>query len=241
MTKNGRKLTVESRIELVETDGRRLVFESARDITERKHWEQRQQLLLGELTHRVRNTLTVVQAIAHQTLKTSESNKEFVELFDGRLVALGNAHGLLVESQWRGASLAALARRTLEPYILKQPDKLRLAGPAVILPADIATPFALVLHELATNAARYGSLSDENGTINLRWTLNALNGPPLLTVVWEELGGPTVQTPKQQGFGSSLIASGIPGAKVEHKFQPRGLVCKIELSMPKVVEDEARE
>ncbi len=134
-------------------------MESTRDITERKLWEQRQQLLLGELAHRVKNTLSVVQSIAHQTLRSSASADDFIERFGGRLLALGTAHSLLVQSDWHGADLGALARIQLEPYISDNPDRLRIEGEPVLLPADLATPFSLVLHELATNTSKYGWLA----------------------------------------------------------------------------------
>ena len=152
-TKDGRQLTVDSRIELVATGGRRLVLESTRDVTERKSWESRQKLLLSELTHRVKNTLAVVQSLAHQTLRGTQSSEDFVERFDGRLSALARAHDLLVKSRWKGAKLGALARNQLEPYIPEDASRLRIAGDAVMLPAELATPFGLVLHELATNTS----------------------------------------------------------------------------------------
>jgi two-component system CheB/CheR fusion protein len=236
-TKDGRNLTVESRIELVQLEGRRMVFESTRDISERKQWDARQKLLLSELTHRVKNTLAVVQAIARQTLRSSESNDDFIEHFDGRLAALSRAHGLLVESDWRGANLAALARQELEPYTSEWPERLQLKGPAIILPADLATPMGLVLHELATNSTKYGSLSRRSGTVNLSWTLNSGNDPQVLSVLWEERGGPEVESPKRAGFGSLLIESSIPGAKVEREFRSKGLMCKIDLPMPRPVDN----
>jgi two-component system CheB/CheR fusion protein len=240
-TKDGHDLTVESRIELVQLDGgRRMVFESTRDITERKQWDTRQKLLLGELTHRVKNTLAVVQAIARQTLRSSESNDDFIEHFDGRLAALSRAHGLLVESDWRGANLAALARQELEPYTSERPERLQLKGPAIILPADLATPVGLVLHELATNSTKYGSLSRRNGTVNLSWNLNSGNDPQVLSVLWEERGGPAVESPKRAGFGSLLIESSIPGAKVDREFRSKGLVCKIDLPLPRPIDGKSQ-
>jgi two-component system CheB/CheR fusion protein len=239
-TKSGRELTVESRIDLVQLEGHRMVFESTRDITDRKQWETRQRLLLSELTHRVKNTLAVVQAIARQTLRSSPLPEDFMEHFDGRLAALSRAHSLLVESDWRGASLAALARQELEPYIAERPDRLRMDGPPVILPADLATPFGLVLHELATNSTKYGSLSRRGGTVNLGWTLNGGNEPPMLSVLWEERGGPTVETPKRAGFGSLLIESSIPGAKVQREFRPAGLVCKMDLLLSRTTSNNGK-
>lgn len=236
-TKDGRQLTVEGRIQLVPVEGRRLVFESTRDITERKQWEARQRLLLSELAHRMKNTLSVIQAIARQTLRTSKSNEDFIQHFDGRLAALSRAHSLLVESNWRGADLAALARQELEPYTGERRDRLRLDGPPVILPADLATPVGLVLHELATNSTKYGSLSKQGGTISLSWSLDHRTDPEILSVLWAEGGGPTVESPRRSGFGSLLIENCIPGAIVNREFRAEGLVCKIDLPLPRVAHD----
>jgi two-component system CheB/CheR fusion protein len=155
-TSDGRKLTVESRIHLEVVDERRLVLESTRDITDRKRLERRQQLLLRELGHRVKNTLAVVQSIARQTLRKTTSPADFMARLEGRLSALAKAHDLLLRSDWRGANLDALARIQLDIYTPDDPERLRIEGPPVALSADVAMPLALVLHELATNAAKYG-------------------------------------------------------------------------------------
>jgi two-component system, chemotaxis family, CheB/CheR fusion protein len=238
-TKDGRELIIETRIDLETIGGKRLALESTRDVTERRQWEQRQQLLLGELAHRVRNTLAVVQAIAHQSLRTSASSKDFVERFDGRLSALASAHGLLVSSNWLGADLATLAETQLEPYRSDNPARVRIGGEPVMLPADLATPFGLILHELATNAAKHGALSRPGGTVNLTWRLNSGNDPRLLKVVWKEQGGPPVQQAQTSGFGSALIENGIPSATVKREFNPAGLVCTIELPITRSGENGA--
>jgi two-component system CheB/CheR fusion protein len=201
------------------------------DITDRKAWETRQDMLLGELTHRVKNTLTVVQSIGHQTLRHATSPDEFVTQFDGRLSALAKAHGLLVQSDWRGADLSALIREQLEAYIAQNPSRLSVEGEKIMLPADLATPFGLVLHELATNAAKHGSLSVPNGRISLSWTSDRRNDQRLLKFTWRELNGPKVSPPDRSGFGSSLIDKGIPEAVVTREFLPTGLVCTIEIAM----------
>jgi two-component system CheB/CheR fusion protein len=229
--KDGRVLTVESRLQLESFDGRRLVLESTRDVTERKALEDRQRLLLSELTHRVKNTLSVVQAIAHQTLRGSQSNQDFIKSFDARLAALGKAHNLLTRSNWRGADFGALARQQLEPHTPSNPDRLRIEGEPVFLPPDLATPFGLVLHELATNAAKYGSLSRQNGTVHLSWTLGRSNGQRALTVSWRERGGPPAQRPAQGGFGTTLIESGIPNATVTSDYGANGFACTIEVPL----------
>lgn len=230
-TKDGRELTVATRIVLDTVGGRRLALESTRDVTERLEWQRRQQLLLGELAHRVRNTLAVVQAIAHQSLRTTRSSAEFVERFDGRLSALASAHTLLVNSDWTGADLASLARSQLEVYTADNPARARLEGDPVMLPAELATPVGLVLHELATNAAKHGSLSRREGTVNLTWTVDARNQPRTLKLVWQEQNGPRVEDPKANGFGSTLIDNVIPGATVVREFNPAGLICTIELPL----------
>ncbi|MBV9702620.1 MAG: PAS domain-containing protein [Methylobacteriaceae bacterium] len=236
-TKDGRELIVESRIVLETMEGRRLALESTRNITERKLWEQRQQLLLGELTHRVKNTLAVVQGVAHQTMRSTSSSKDFVERFDGRLAALARAHNLLVESEWKGADLGALARNQLEPYAGENSDRLQIGGEPVSLPADLATPFGLILHELATNAAKHGSLSRPNGSVRISWTLESRNNRGVLTIIWKEMGGPSAKKPKTAGFGTALIDNGIPNARVSREFGPDGLVCTIELPLPEAVEN----
>jgi two-component system, chemotaxis family, CheB/CheR fusion protein len=239
-TRSGRAIIVESRIVLETIEGKRLALECTRDITERTAWETRQQMLLGELTHRVKNTLTVVQSIAHQTLRSARSGDEFVEQFDGRLSALASAHGLLVESNWRGADLSALIRHQLQPYIGDE-KRLAINGEPLSLPADLATPFGLVFHELATNAAKHGSLSSPNGKIRIHWTLDSGNKPPTLTVVWRELDGPRPSAPERTGFGTALIKGGIPNATVTREFLPEGLFCTITVRIPMEVESRGVE
>jgi two-component system CheB/CheR fusion protein len=230
-TKDGRELTIESRIILETVDGQQLALESTRDITERKAWEAQQRLLLRELTHRVKNTLTVVQSIAHQTRRFSKSYEEFTDRLDGRLAALAAAHVILVDSEWRGADLATLAQRQFAPHIGSNPDRVRISGEPVFVPADLATPFALVFHELATNAAKYGAFSQRAGTVDLGWSVNNRNGQPILTVTWCERGGPETAEPKTKGFGSELIERAIPDANVRREFASEGVTCTIEVSL----------
>ena len=236
-TEDGRWLVVETRIVLDTMGGRRLALESTRDVTERRQWEERQRLLLGELTHRVRNTLAVVQAIAHQSLRTPGSTQDFVERFDGRLAALANAHTLLVNSEWRGADLATLARSQLEVYVTANAARVRISGEPVTLPADLATPFGLILHELATNAAKHGALTLPSGTVSLSWTVDRAGDRRVLKINWREQGGPPVQQGATGGFGSMLIESGLPNATVRREFDRAGLMCTIELPLPKPSHD----
>jgi len=238
-TKSGEELIVESRLQLENFNGRRLVLESTRDVTARRATEQRLRTLLGELTHRVRNTLAVIQAIARHTMRNSPTKEDFVERFEGRLSALAAAHTLLVGSDWKGADLAELARQQLAPYITDIRDRLRLQGEAILLPADLATPVGLVLHELATNAAKHGSLSVATGTVGVSWSTNGRNNGRRLKLVWEERGGPSGAPPKTDGFGNALIDSVIPGAQVAREMRPGGLVCTIDLALPEAADNGA--
>ena len=228
-TKSGNVLTVESQIELLPLGDRRLVLESTRDVTDRRRWEKRRQLLVNELSHRVKNTLAVVQSIARQTLRATASADEFVELFEGRVSALAGAHQLLLNSEWSGAELGALAANQLDAYGGGK-KRLQIAGEPIELPPSLATPFGLVLHELATNAAKYGALSNEKGHVKLSWQSG--KNERELTVVWEESGGPPVKAPEKQGFGGALIEKSLPGATVRREFRRTGLVCTIQIALP---------
>jgi two-component system CheB/CheR fusion protein len=209
------------------------------DISERHQVEQalrdgeaRQRLLLSELTHRIRNILTVIQAIARHTLRGDPSNKELLDRFEGRLAALASAHTLLVESEWKGAGLAELARQQLAPHAPRQPDRLRINGEPVLLPAEIATPFGLVLHELAVNAAKHGAFSNRNGELTVSWTVSPSASPRVLHFAWKETGGPAVKQSPPVGFGSTLIESAIPGGEVKREFGKDGISCTIEVPLP---------
>lgn len=229
--KDGRQITVESIIQLEAMDGRRFVLESTRDISERKGWDERQDMLLRELKHRVKNILTVVGAVANQASREAQSTKEFLDTFRGGLSALSSAHDLLVQSDWEGADLEVLARRQLEPYMSKVKDRLTVRGEAVLLPPAMATPFSLVLHELTVNAAKYGALSVANGRIEVSWTVTPRDGANHLSLVWRESGGPTLGDVEKMGAGSALLNQAIPGATVKRTFEKTGLVCTVDVNL----------
>jgi two-component system, chemotaxis family, CheB/CheR fusion protein len=233
--KDGREITVESRLHLEAVDGRRLVLESARDITDRKAWEAKQRLLLGELSHRVRNTLTIILAIADQTMQSTPSLEEFVKKFRGRIEALASTHNMLLQSEWQGADLASLAQHQLEPFV---PDgrrsRVAINGDPITLPPDLATPIGLVLHELAVNASKFGALSTPKGSVQVTWGTTGNSGSRTLKLTWRESDGPSVKKAKTSGFGSILIERGIPGATVHREFAPTGVICTIEVPLAAV-------
>jgi two-component system CheB/CheR fusion protein len=231
ITRDGRRVTVEAELEMGELDGRRLVLESARDITDRKTWERTQEMMLAELSHRVRNTLAVVQSIASQTIRSSDSAEQFVERFEGRLQALARSHRLLVDP-WEGADIEALAREQLEAHLSGDTSRLRIAGAPLRMSPDAAVPLGLVLHELATNAAKYGAWSQQGGFVELTWSAGERRGKPVVTLFWREAGGPAVTAPARVGFGSRLIESAIPNSRVSREFSPKGVECRIEAPLP---------
>jgi len=182
------------------------------DITERKQVDEQQRFFLDELNHRVKNTLATVQSIAAQTLRSSKSAAQFKEAFEGRLLALSMTHNLLTLTSWRDADLHDIAEQELAPYKREADERVVIEGPRVNLPPRYAINLGLVLHELVTNAAKYGALSVPTGRLDLSWTITRSGDQTAhLRILWRESGGPPVEPPKRQGFGSRLIRRSIEG------------------------------
>ncbi len=199
------------------------------DVTDRRATEEHRKLLVNELNHRVKNTLSVVQALAQQTFRTDRGEDPRVAVFDGRLSALAHAHSLLSSENWETADLADVARRSL---LTRGPQKARinLQGPAVTLRPKQAVTMAMALHELYTNAVKYGALANDLGRVELLWSVKG-NGGRFLDLVWTESGGPPVRQPSRRGFGSKMITQALKselGAVVDMDFRADGLVCHIE-------------
>lgn len=190
------------------------------DVTARQRAEETQRLLIGELNHRVKNTLATVQAIAAQGFRHARSRDEFRDAFTGRIQALARAHSLLSATTWERASLRSLIADQVAIGAISI-DRLQLDGPDVDLPPELALRFALVLHELTTNAHKYGALSNETGTVSLSWTL----ADGRLDFCWSEHGGPRVEEPERKGFGTTLVTSSLAGdgAEIEIDYAPEGM------------------
>jgi two-component sensor histidine kinase len=200
---------------------------------EREQSEQQRQLLLNELNHRVKNTLATVQSIVLQTLRGSASVAQANEAISSRLVALAQAHDVLTRESWEGAELHDLVADVTRPH--GGTDRFTVRGPQVWLPPALALSLALALHELATNASKYGSLSSESGTVALDWEIASPEGKPWLLLRWTERDGPPVTPPTRQGFGTRLIQRSLAesiGGKVAVDYKPEGLVCRIEAPLP---------
>jgi PAS domain S-box-containing protein len=197
------------------------------DITERKQAEEQKTLLLRELAHRVNNTFAVILAITQQSLRAATSPKVFAQSFTGRLQALAQAHSLLLAKDWWGADLGDLAKGQLAFFALEDGKRLKIEGPEVTLAPTQAISLGVVLHELGTNAAKYGALSVEGGRIELSWTLQG----DRIALTWAERNGPEVTPPTRKGLGSKLIQRGLPNALIDWRFPPDGVVCLIELPL----------
>ena len=182
-------------------------------------------LLVDELNHRVKNTLAILQAIAAQTFRSASKLER--EKFEGRLGALAEAHNLLSQEKWQGSELQDVVGRVLQPYLLSNPERMRMSGPHVPLSPRVAVILSMIVHEIATNAAKYGALSNDTGTIALDWEIVSEGGQSKLRLIWREAGGPHVTAPVQRGFGSRLIersARDQLGGEATVDFLPRGVV-----------------
>ncbi|MCB5176328.1 MULTISPECIES: PAS domain-containing protein [Microvirga] len=175
------------------------------DITDRKHAEERQQLLIRELHHRVKNTLATVQAIVGSTARTASSIDDFYQGFVGRIVSLARTHNLLTEDLWQKASLEELVQTELGPYEDEARNRVVVEGPSVELPSEAAVPIGMAIHELTTNAAKHGALSTFGGQVEVKWEVVRGGDRPILRFSWTERGGPRVSMPTRQGFGSRLL------------------------------------
>ena len=203
-----------------------LWYGSTEDISKRHEAEERQRLLLHELNHRVKNTLATVQAIAFQTLKGEIPLSEARSRFEARIQALSRAHNLLTGQNWEGASLEQVVRDATD-YLAR--ERIRIEGEPVWLAPRAALAMALALHELGTNAVKYGALSTEAGSVAIAWRV--VEG--ILQMEWKERQGPRVVQPNQRGFGSRLIEKGLGsdlGGSARLLFEPDGLRCIIEAS-----------
>ena len=224
-------------------DHRRGFLKIFRDRTQERAHEEAQKLLIDELNHRVKNTLATVQSIAAQSLKTSETTAQARESFEARLFALAKAHDVLTRESWEGASLRDIVEEALAAHRDARAARFAITGPDVRLAPRAALAIAMALHELATNAAKYGALSNESGRVRLDWRVAAGESGPALHLTWAEEGGPPVAPPARKGFGTRLIERGLAAdldGDVCLDFRPAGVVCTIEAPLfPSGVEHQA--
>lgn len=205
----------------------------AHDITERRAAEETQRLLLSELSHRIGNTLAIVQSIANQTLRHSPSPAAFAAAFTGRLQALSRAHDALTAGKWRVAELSRLVREQLLVGGTGDAERVSISGPEVRLGAQTALALALMLHELGTNARKHGALAAPGGRASISWTVEQSPTQPELRLSWREEDGPKVRPPKRRGFGSALIEQSLRsiGGAAEVSFKAAGVHCDMRVPL----------
>ena len=197
------------------------------DINDARVAEERQRLLINELNHRVKNTLATIQSLARQTLREGVSMAEARDRLTERLLALSTAHNVLTRENWESADIAEIAAEAVRPYDEPGAARIELSGPGARLAPNVALAISMAVHELATNAQKYGALSTPGGRVSLRWVLNAERDA--LDLEWREADGPPVSPPASKGFGSRLLAglAGELGAPAAVDYATAGLVCRL--------------
>ena len=201
-----------------------------RDISERKRAEEERELLARELSHRVKNILAVVQSLAMQTNGRIASVEAFRDTFVGRLRAMAHAHSMLLDAQWRGADLKILVETAIAAYRVDHPDVVEVEGGSVPITPKQGLGLSLVLHELGTNAAKYGALSRHEGRLRVSWQVEESNPSRRVRLQWQERHGPQVEPPTKKGFGMQLIERACSyelEGEVELDYAPEGLTCKV--------------
>jgi PAS domain S-box-containing protein len=210
------------------------------DIEKQKAAEVQQKLLAGELEHRIKNTMAMVAAIASQTFRTAATKEEARTIFDARLFALNQAHSVLTSSSWTSASMASVVEGALAPHRSGE-RRIHVRGPEVQLTPKQALSLALSIHELATNATKYGALSAPAGTIDVTWDCCTSDQNRKLNFEWREHGGPLVMPPTRRGFGSRLIEATLSadfGGTTKIDYRADGLLCTFETMLPTITESE---
>ncbi len=202
------------------------------DITERRRNDEHQKLLINELNHRVKNTLTTVQSIARRSLRTAGSLQEAERSLADRLVAIARAYDVLTRENWQGSGVASMLESTTAGY--GQAGRIVIEGPTAWLSPSNSVTLSLIVHELAVNATKYGALSNDTGTVHIGWTLEDAGDGRMLTFTWRESGGPPVAKPSRNGFGSDLLKRLTDSGGAEHRmdFAVEGLVCVFSLKQP---------
>jgi PAS domain S-box-containing protein len=232
--KGGNEIWVDSRQEVIRAGGRNLVIETNRDITERRKADELRERLVAELDHRVKNNLAIVQAIAARMAYSQPSLPEFMARFSGRIQSLAISQSVLSDAHWSGAELSNLIRSQIS-LILPSSERLRLEGPPVMVPPELALQLTLILHELAANASLHGALAQPGGEVQVTWR----EGPAprsLVMIDWIEKGGPPVAGASGYGFGRRLIerTGRLPHLKAELQLRPEGAHCRIVLDYAKL-------
>jgi two-component sensor histidine kinase len=205
------------------------------DSAAQKRAEAKQSLLLAELSHRVKNTLSIVQSLAARTLTPGRSPEEAMIVLTNRLVALSHAHDLLIQTSWQGARLNDLFRMEINTFS----DRISADGPDIMLQPSAVQTFALLIHELATNSSKHGALSSKNGKVSVCWSINGTAAEPGFQLEWTESGGPEVKPPSHRGFGLTLMERVLKrefSKQPEFGFHPGGFQFRLQVPLDSVME-----
>lgn len=227
--KDGSEFPLEIGLNPVGQNGRTAVLATVIDISERKQAQDRQQFLVRELQHRSQNLLAIVQSIAARSLDEGQTVAAAKQAFSGRLQALARAHAMLAEAAWEGAPLAEIVTREFAGFA----ENLSLSGCDIVVNTPAAQNFALIVHELATNAVKYGALSSPRGRVRVEGKVERLDGERLFSFVWKESGGPPVSQPQRKGFGSVILLQAAQqySNHVALDYQPEGIRYELVLSL----------
>jgi PAS domain S-box-containing protein len=241
--RDGRVIWIAVRSSTVRDDGGHFLYgvRVVQDVTERKEAEERQKLLIDELNHRVKNTLATVQSLATQTARGTHSPEEFRQAFEGRLIALSQAHDQLTRRHWKNADLRDIVEAATAPHITRSQDQMVISGEPVTVTPRVALTLALGLHELTTNATKYGALSAPAGRVEVAWRVERHTPrPSALRIEWRERSGPPVVPPKQRGFGTRFVEGSVASelqGKARIQYEPDGLICTMDIPLDLAVPD----
>lgn len=227
VAKDGTKVWIDCRKQVLRTGDNFVILETDHDITGRKKADAMRNLLVAELNHRVKNTLAIVQSIASQTARASNSKEEFVASFTGRLQSLSYAHNVLTDRNWASARVHDLVASQIQ-VVVSDTKRVSISGPDVDLPPQLSLQLTLMLHELATNAVKHGALSGTRGAIDVTW--DVVGGQePKLALTWTEDSGRAITQPTSRGFGFSLIerSARLPHIDATIEFSEHGLTCRV--------------
>jgi PAS domain S-box-containing protein len=229
--RDGSEIPVEIWLEPIRSEGLDLVLVVLVDISERKRVDERQRLIIGELNHRVQNLFAVVQSMALHSLDGKGSLMDAREVFIDRLQSLGRAYSMMTEQEWRGAPLRQILAAETSPFA----DRVSIEGIDLMVRQNAAQSFALLLHELTTNAVKYGALSDAAGRVVVHWKVDRESHPDQFVLYWEETGGPIVVPPTRTGYGRKIVEGTMRRiGKHQIEYAPSGLKYRMEAPIEKV-------
>jgi PAS domain S-box-containing protein len=231
LRQNGQEFPVEASLTRLTLGRRRLLTVVLRDVSERKQIEEDQRLITREMAHRLKNLLAVVDSVVSLSARGAESVEAYQAILHDRLQAIGRTVDLILRTPWSSADLLDLLTSELAPFEGQARANITLSGPAVKVPARWAISLTLALHELATNSAKYGALSQQTGSVKVSWEVDQGTGDPMLQLQWVEAGGPTVKIAERAGFGSDLISRALGRSNTRLQYHAAGLEAHLQVAL----------